>query len=193
MKKEIFNIELGYIVNSRIREIAEKLMDGVPDYFFEIPASSTGKYHPSFAQGDGGLVRHTKVVVRFGHEMLNSNDTLGKSYNQDEKDLMLLAMMLHDTFKCGVEKSKYTLDKHPIIAAEYVNERKEELGLSEQEVYILTSSISSHMGQWNKCNFGKEFLPLPENKYQKIVHLCDYLASKKFIEVNFDENNNLID
>ena len=29
------------------------------------------------------------------------------------------------------------------------------------------------------------------NKYQKFVHMCDYLASKKFLDIKF-ENNNIV-
>ena len=48
------------------------------------------------------------------------------------------------------------------------------------------------MGQWNVDYNGNEVLPKPHNKYQRFVHMCDFLASKKFLEVEFDENNNII-
>ena len=47
------------------------------------------------------------------------------------------------------------------------------------------------MGEWNKDFNGNEVLPLPKNKYQRFVHMCDFLAAKKFIEVPF-ENNEII-
>ena len=42
-------------------------------------------------------------------------------------------------------------------------------------------------GQWNKDKRSSCVLPLPENKYQKLLHLADYLASRKDIEVLFDD------
>ena len=39
---------------------------------------------------------------------------------------------------------------------------------------------------------GNEILPKPSNKYQRMVHMCDFLASKKFIEVEFDSLNNIV-
>lgn len=42
-------------------------------------------------------------------------------------------------------------------------------------------------GQWNTARYSKVELPKPKNKYQKFVHLCDYLASRKFLEMNFDK------
>ena len=68
IKTEQFKTEIGYIKNLRYQENIKILVELLPDYFFEIPASSTGKYHPSYALGDGGLVRHVKVAVRIAHE-----------------------------------------------------------------------------------------------------------------------------
>ena len=70
-KKEVFKREVNYLKNERYRENANKLIELLPDYFFEVPASSTGKYHPAFSLGDGGLVRHTKAAVRIAYEFYN--------------------------------------------------------------------------------------------------------------------------
>ena len=46
--------------------------------------------------------------------------------------------------------------------------------------------------QWNKDNYtNKEILPKPVTKLQRFVHMCDYLASRKFLDVQF-ENNEII-
>ena len=79
----------------------------MPDYFFHVAASSTGKYHPKYALGDGGLLRHTKAAVRIAHELLiNPSIT---NFTDDEKDLIIMALTLHDGLKSGLEKSEYTL------------------------------------------------------------------------------------
>ena len=72
MKHEVFRKELDYIKDDRIRSSCEIILDMLPDYFYEIPASSTGKYHPDFSLGDGGLVRHVKVAVRIAKELLDN-------------------------------------------------------------------------------------------------------------------------
>ena len=68
-KINMFQREINYIKTERYRENIKKLISCLPDYFFEIPASSTGKYHPNYALGEGGLVRHTKVAVRIAYEL----------------------------------------------------------------------------------------------------------------------------
>ena len=66
----MFKEETNYIKNDRIRQSAETLIEQIPDYFFEVGASSTGKHHPSFSNGEGGLLRHTKTATRIGKEIL---------------------------------------------------------------------------------------------------------------------------
>ena len=190
MKSETFKKELNYIKNAKYKEEAKKLIELLPDYFFEIPASSTGKYHPNFAQGEGGLVRHTKVAVRMCYELANNN-SIGYSFTSDEKDLMIIALIMHDGLKSGLPKEKYTRVDHPILAANLIRENKENLKLTNGEIEFIAQAIETHMGEWNKDFNGNEVLPLPKNKYQRFVHMCDFLASKKFIEVPF-ENNEIV-
>ena len=189
-KAETFKKELTYIKNNKYKEEAKKLIELLPDYFFEIPASSTGKYHPNFAQGEGGLVRHTKVAVRMCYELANNN-TIGYSFTQDEKDLMIIALIMHDGLKSGLPKEKYTRVDHPLLAANLIRDNKDKLNLTKGEIEFIAQAIETHMGEWNKDFNGNEVLPLPKNKYQRFVHMCDFLAAKKFIEVPF-ENNEII-
>ena len=48
--------------------------------------------------------------------------------------------------------------------------------------------IEALMGLFNNDYRGNTILPLPANKYQKFVHMCDLLASKKFLDVKFNNN-----
>ena len=44
------------------------------------------------------------------------------------------------------------------------------------------------MGYWNTDFDGNEILPRPKTKYEKFVHMCDFLSSKKFLDVKFVNN-----
>ena len=188
MKSTIFNNELELIKNDRLRRSCEVLLNELPDYFYEIPASSTGKYHPKFALGEGGLVRHTKVAVRIAYEIIKIQ-SIGNVFTDDEKDLILISLMLHDGLKEGFPKEKYTKFDHPILAANFVKDKANLTELTSEEVKLISTNISSHMGEWNKSDYSDITLPLPKNKYQKMVHMCDLLASRKFINVEFDGND----
>ena len=184
-KVNCFKQELNYIFDTRLKENAKKLIELLPDYFFVIPASSTGKYHPSFALGEGGLVRHTKAAVRFGYELVN-NGCVGNVFNDLEKDLIIIALIMHDGCKSGLVKSEYTVADHPLIVSKLIRDNSSKLTLSEEELNLLCSMIDTHMGEFNKDYRGNAILPLPQNKYQKFVHMCDYLASKKFLDIKFE-------
>lgn len=193
MEKElVFSKELNYIKNERYKKEAIKLIGLLPDYFFSVPASSTGKYHPSFALGDGGLVRHTKVAVRVAYEMFNDESITG-AYSNNEKDLMIIALIMHDGLKSGLIKSDYTSFDHPILVCNYIKENKDKLEFTDKEIEFICHVISSHMGPWNTSNYSDVILPKPESKFQRFVHMCDYLASRKFLDVKFNENNDIIE
>lgn len=184
--------ELSYIKNVEYVEDFKKLIELLPDYFFELAASSTGKYHPSFSLGDGGLLRHTKVAVRIAYELL-SNPCIGDKYTAREKDLMLIALTMHDGLKHGNPKETYTRADHPILVSKLIEQNKGKLKMSQEDVSFICEVIESHMGPWNTHPYTKEeILPIPKNKFQNFVHMCDYLSSRKFLDVKF-ENNEIIE
>ena len=190
-KRDYFKKELEFIKNSKIRNSCLTMIELLPDYFFEIPASSTGKYHPEFTLGNAGLVRHVKAAVRIGHELL-MDPVIGDKYTSDEKDLMLMALILHDGLKSGLEHNRYTQVDHPTLIKNYIIKNKDKLELNDEEVKFIGKVIESHMGPWNKDYDGNEILPVPKTKYENFVHMCDYLASRKFLNIKFDSNNNII-
>ena len=191
-KKEYFKDELEFINNKRIKKSAEALIELIPDYFFKVPASSTGKYHPSFSNGDGGLLRHTKVATRIGKEILSLEYT-NNLFTEDEKDLLITGIMLHDTQKLGNPEERYTRFDHPLLASSFIKNNQNKTQLTDAEIEIITKVISSHMGQWNTSYYSNIELPKPSDNYAFFVHMCDYLSSKKFLDVKFDENNRIIE
>ena len=190
-REKIFEIELDYIKNEKYKENTKKLLELVPDYFFEVPAASTGKYHPAFAQGEKGLVRHTKVAIRIAKDILDV-EYMNNGFTKDEKDLILIALLFHDSHKLGKIKERYTRFDHPLLAANFIRENKEKTTFTDKEIELLASTIASHMGQWNKSEYSDVILSKPKNKYEFFVHMCDYLSSKKYLDVKFDENGNII-
>ena len=183
-KIEYFNKEYSYIKDNKKREDVKYLVNKLPDYFFEIPASSTGKYHPSFASSENGLVKHTKVAVRIAKELLDNPGL--NNFKNNEKDIIIMAIILHDGCKSGIVKENYTRFDHPLIVSQLIKENRSNLSLNDEEMDLLIRVISSHMGIWNKDYNGNEILPIPKDKYQRFVHMCDYLSSKKFLDVKFD-------
>lgn len=183
-KTDAFRKELSYIKDVSTRTYTEEMIEQLPDYFFTIPASSTGKYHPSYATGDGGLLRHTKAAVGIAVELFRLD---WWHFSEEEKDYLITSLILHDGWKSGKIQSKYTLMEHPLVAVDELQRLSDPSKISNERLEFVTNNISTHMGQWNRdYRTKKEVLPKPEDKFQKFVHLADYLASRKCLEFNFE-------
>ncbi|MGL5765694.1 MAG: hypothetical protein ACRCX8_08640 [Sarcina sp.] len=129
-KLKVFEKELKLIQNNEMRSEIESVRNILPDYFFKIPASSTGKYHPNYALGEGDLVRHTRAAIGIAVELFRNNTV--QNFNQYEKDCIVGALILHDRFK-GEGKTEF---KHPLKPSQYLNNK------------IISNAIASHMGEW---------------------------------------------
>ena len=189
-REELFQEEIEFIKDSKLQESLLKIIKLLPDYWLEEPASSTGKYHPGYALGKGGLLRHSKAAMRIGYELL-SNPSIGDKYTSKEKDLMLMSLLVHDGLKLGLPQEKYTRFDHPILMANYIKEKQKEIGLSKEDATFMADVIKTHMGPWTTDYDGNEVLEKPKTKYQNFVHMCDFLASRKCLQVPFDENNHI--
>lgn len=187
-KKETFKTELSYIQDEKIRRSCETMIELLPDYFFKEEASSTGKYHPKFACGEGGLVRHVKVAVRIANELFGIY-----KFDDETKDLIIFALLIHDGLKRGLKESRYTKFNHPILIGNYLKENKDKLALTDEQVERIVKMDASHMGKWNTSEYEPGvILPIPKTVEEKFVHMCDFLSSKKFMHIDFDENNDIL-
>ena len=157
-KLDFFKEEINYIKDKNIREYAEKAINNLPDYFFEIPASSTGKYHPDYSQGNGGLVRHVKACVRFGVECFRLE--WYSDFSEIDRDLMIVSWLLHDGWKSGAEKQQYTVADHPIVAINQLDSNQELSKILPKEYLdAIYANIQTHMGSWRFDKDGKPFAP----------------------------------
>ena len=189
-REELFLDELGYINDEELSESLLKLINLLPEYWLEEAASSTGKYHPEYALGKGGLLRHSKAAMRIGYELL-SNPCIGDKYTSREKDLMLMSLLVHDGLKLGLPQEKYTRFDHPILMGKFILDNRDKIGLNLEDATFMNDVIKTHMGPWTTDYNGNEVLEKPKTKYQSFVHMCDFLASRKCILVPFDKENNI--
>lgn len=188
IKENIFDPVLDSIANDDIREFAEHLIiHDCPDYFYEIGASSTGRYHPSYALGELGLARHTCALVRFLIWIIDL-EYIKEQMDSRDRDLLIVAGLTHDWLKCGDKDNvqKYTVFNHPILAANMIRKYKG-VFLSEAEIDFVAECVQAHMGEFNKDKKSSDELPKPNTTYEYFIHLADYLASRKQIEMQFDD------
>lgn len=146
-------------------------------WFWKSGASASGKFHPSFAQGDGGLVRHTRAVSLACEELLRMSTY---AYMKDEyKDFARMACLLHDTCKYGSgdEEDSSAYAEHGKLAADAVAQAWFEYFGSPCSAFLY-HAILSHMGQWTP-----EREDRPVTNIDRLVHLADYIASRSFFDI----------
>lgn len=175
---KVFNEELSSITDEAVREFAAAVLESLPGYFWEKPSSSTGKYHSPVTNGRGGLVIHVKMAVKAANELVGLEMwELGET----EKDLVRCAVLLHDGLKYGDGSSQYTIFEHPVLMASYIMQDRWEEYLPSAVRKEIAEMIASHHGQWNTSKKTKAILPKPVTKAQMLVHLADYIGSRRDI------------
>lgn len=181
-KLKFFTTEINYVKSESKRRDLEYLINLLPEYFFTIPASSTGKYHPQFASTKHGLVKHTKVAVRLAYDLFET-----VNFTESDQDLIIMALVMHDGLKKGLVESEYTKFDHPLLVSKLILEHAKDLEMEIDDVRKMCSLIESHMGKWNTNKYSKFELPIPKNELQKYVHRCDYLASRNYLNIKFNK------
>lgn len=193
-----FSHELELFNDVRFTSFATWCLTKAPLKFFTEPAAFYTKHHPEYAHGEGGLSRHTAGAMRICYSMKEMNE-----YSDNEMDIALIALLLHDFAKFGYKEclSEKILFEHPLLSAQLIEESFEEYKKNENVnsdvLYVynnywpqIKKAIRSHMGRFNtkEDDEGNTIvLPIPNDKISKLVHLSDYLSSRNFIEINFNK------
>ena len=182
--EKFFGKKLALIENEELRKLIINFFDSeVPDSFWTKPASSSGKYHPPFAAGEGGLVRHTLKAVEAAEELL-----VLQQFKGYDKDMIIASLLLHDSFKYK-DGADYTMLNHPEKASDkFLEFAKKQPSYNENEYIIrdICYCIRWHMGQWSTKKLKEKEIP-PSFLYEHInfVQLCDYIASREFFSNPF--------
>ena len=185
MREELMYGCLRTIENDDLRILAGEMIRTIPEYWYHVGASSTGKYHPEYSLGEGGLMRHTVALVRILNYMLESTNDI---YDSRKRDILRIAGIMHDTRKSGSQEeyeiNHDTKHEHPILAANVVRTFKGK-GYNDEEIEEIATTIETHMGNWTTSNYSNVVLPAPKNRLQIMLHQADYLASRKDIIIKF--------
>ena len=171
----MFEKELAYIKTDFIKEQTKLAIEHFPSYFERVMSSSTGKYHAV----NETLYEHTCRDAKLAVGIV---DLEMFELDQIDKDLIISALILHDSCKYGLEYHQYVVHDHPIIASNLVKKF-----CDIEFANVICPLIEAHSGQWTTSKWSDVVLPKPETKLQKIVHLVDYIASRRYITINLEE------
>lgn len=168
-----FSYELSLIQNDYLREFTKYCLEHAPDYFYTYPASKSGEYHPRCSNELYGLTRHVKYCVRLSHELMK--DGFLFPFNDTDKDLIYVTLLLHDLCKWGVGRYKNFL-KHGGIAAHYVESivkgTEFESFIGSEAWAIISGAMRRHLGSHSKSAYG-----LPQTELELFVARVDYITS----------------
>lgn len=173
---DFFRSQVNTITNPDYRNFVNHFLETkVGDWFWESGASSTGKYHPQFTKGQGGLVRHSVAVCMMCNELMNLSTY--DSMSEDDRNLARVACLLHDTYKYGgMQYDRKAYKMHGALAAQAVENAWLEM-FHEPVNPLLTSAIRSHMGQWTNPASDR-----PKTLMDNLVHLSDYILSRSMLD-----------
>lgn len=177
-KISCFAFELSEIKDENLKKFLTIILEGTGDWFYHDPASTSGKYHPKYALGDGGLMRHTRAVAYWTKELCRTELF---DVNEHQGELLYVAAILHDIRKhtaTGGYIQKHARAGYDLILA--TQAEHPEL-LSKEDAQYMADAVSTHMGIWG-VNDGER---KPTSDAEKLLHIADYSASRKEIVMEF--------
>ena len=155
-----FKWELLAIGPNDYQELAKEVLLRLPnDSLWTMSASSSGKYHLPDEQGKGGLLLHTKRVVKVAVILCQAHIDINTP-------AVLCGALLHDIARYGLqeEPSEYSLSEHPTLAAGFIILS----GIGTQ--WKVAELVERHMGRWGKVK--------PDTLEEWTVHTADMIASQ---------------
>lgn len=192
---DCFKQELEAFETEDIRDFTVLCIGDAPEYFYEISASSSGKYHPAPDLLEHGLVYHTKSIFKILNYILEVDKMLNIfDFDIRTRDMMRSAALLHDMFKSGSQseyekaEEKHTVFWHPILAYKMIMKHRDCRIINRKEICKIAEIVACHMGAFNTSTYEEGRLPVPALPWEKVVHLADYLASRKDIITEQPEN-----
>ena len=187
-----FQEVLEKMENKDIAKLVDNILSDIPQKFWEVPSSSTGKYHPPENNEDGGLIKHTLKLVQVAAELMRFFEDKSEGEKSSNKisvkgednpyllDHFIAAGILHDAYKYGLDwEKKYTTREHASDSAKIVKiaSRQERTpDIDPDDIEKICKLVECHMSRWSYPD------PAPaKNKAELLIQLADYIAARKTI------------
>ena len=167
--------ELKNVTDANLKKFLMSCIDRFPEYFWKAPASRE-KYHPQDERGEGGLVLHTRRVCRLSMDMVYLY-----ALNMWEKDVLIAAAVLHDSFQKGVppNDTKTSDPLHPLYPRIQFPYAGDASRFIDQKIYSeIMECVESHLGR-----FGPSPNLNSQRKLPALFHLIDGIASREHIKI----------
>lgn len=205
LKVAVFKPLLEKFETDEMRLYCTDMIKQIPDYIFDMPSSTSGKFHNATQCQPHGQVYHIVMFAEILNYLLALKCNQEKFKSPQQRDAMRCVPIFHDALKCGVNGGSWTVHEHPMLAGAWVREAQVEHDVEDRVKEAIARMCERHSGEWTTSKKSKIVLPEPENEMEKMIHMCDILSSRNNIdmqppeylkeifddlnvEVEFDEN-----
>jgi hypothetical protein len=162
------------IENPAIRKFVYEGFNMISEDFWMVPTSSSGRYHPPESNiTPMGLLVHNIKACTVAKGLFGFFGVT----NKDEMDIVIAAILLHDSYKGGWAAWNGMVPEHGYIAISYLADIELEPEYYKEK---LLGCIETHMSRWARPFSSVTKFLFPDN-LQLIVALSDMIASRKDI------------
>ena len=165
----------------------QDMIKQIPDYIFEMPSSTSGKYHNATQCLPHGQVYHIIMFAEILNYLLALKCNREKFRSAQQRDAMRCVPIFHDAIKCGWDNGRYTVHEHPMLAGTWVREAQVEHNIDDRAKEAIARMCERHSGEWTTSKKSKTTLPEPENDMERMIHMCDILSSRNNIDMPIPE------
>ena len=182
-KIAVFRPLLDKFETEQMRLYCMDMIKQIPDYIFDMPSSTSGKYHNKTQCEPHGQIYHIIMFAEILNYRLALKCNQEKFKSATQRDAMRCVPIFHDAVKCGWEGSTYTVHEHPMLAGTWVREAIVEHDIDEKAKEAIARMCERHSGEWTSSKKSKVILPEPENAMEVMIHECDILSSRNNIDM----------
>lgn len=184
-KLKIFEKYLSMIEDINIKDFTEFCLLRVPDYFWTMPATTSGRRHGG---SDETLIDHIRACLFLAENVFEQMKDI---WSSKDKDRLISALILHDTFRCHEDENTIcyytendvknrdpkllgklrTSRRHAETAFIMIGKFAEDFKtLPKEDLDIILRAIRLHLGPWSVKNIDDKF-PL-DGKFNDVVVRC---------------------
>ena len=186
-KQIVFKKLLDNFETQDMRLYCEDMIEQIPDYIFDMPSSTSGKYHNKTQCQPHGQVYHILMFAEILNYLLALKCNKAKFKSPQQRDAMRCVPIFHDAIKCGWDGSQYTVHEHPMLAGQWIRETHVEHDIDDTIKERIARMAERHSGEWTTNKRSAVVLPEPENEMEILVHECDILSSRPDIDMQPSE------
>lgn len=185
-KIAVFKKLLDEFETEEMRLYCEDMIKQIPDYIFDIPSSTSGKYHNKTQCQPHGQIYHIIMFGAIANYRLALKSNKEKFKSPQQRDAIRCIPIFHDALKCGDNKI-YTVHEHPILAHDWVLSAEVDHDIPQNVKEAIADMCAAHSGEYTTNKKSNVVLPEPKNAMEVFVHECDILSSRADIDMILPE------